>query len=132
MHAMHEVPAWVIWAPSAAFFLGLLGAWVAYLKSPELPGKVAAAVPALYRFLTHKWYFDELYDAVFVRPAFAIGRLLWVRGDQGLIDRFGPDGAAAVVAGGTRLTQRFQSGYVYSYALMMLIGLAALTAWISR
>ena len=130
MHAMHEVPAWVVWAPSAAFALGLLGAWVAYIRSPTLPGKVAGAIPALYRFLTHKWYFDELYDAIFVRPAFAIGRFLWVRGDQQVIDRFGPDGAAAAVAGGSRLAARFQSGYVYSYALVMLIGLAAAVAFL--
>jgi NADH-quinone oxidoreductase subunit L len=129
MHAMHEVPAWVVWTPSLAFFLGLIGAYVAYLRSPELPAKAAAALPALYAFLTHKWYFDELYDAIFVRPSFAIGRFLWVRGDQGIIDRFGPDGAAAVVAGGARAAKRFQSGYVYTYALVMLIGLAAAVAW---
>jgi NADH-quinone oxidoreductase subunit L len=129
MHAMHEVPAWVIWTPSVAFFTGLAAAWFAYLKSPDLPGKVAGAVPALYRFLTHKWYFDELYDAIFVKPAFAIGRLLWVRGDQRIIDRFGPDGVAAAVAGGARAAGRFQSGFVYSYALVMLIGLAAAAAW---
>ena len=130
MHAMHEVPAWVVWTPSVAFALGLFAAWVAYLRSPDLPGKVAGAVPALYRFLTHKWYFDELYDAIFVRPAFAIGRFLWVRGDQQVIDRFGPDGAAAAVSGGARLASRFQSGYVYSYALVMLIGLAAAAAFL--
>jgi NADH-quinone oxidoreductase subunit L len=129
MHAMHEVPAWVVWTPSVSFFAGLAAAWFAYLKSPDLPGKVAGAVPALYRFLTHKWYFDELYDAIFVRPAFAIGRFLWVRGDQQTIDRFGPDGAAAAVASGARAAGRFQSGYVYSYALVMLIGLAAAAAW---
>ena len=129
MHAMHEVPAWVVWTPSVAFFAGLAAAWFAYLKSPDLPGRVAGAVPALYRFLTHKWYFDELYDAIFVKPAFAIGRFLWVRGDQQTIDRFGPDGAAAVVASGARAAGRFQSGYVYSYALVMLIGLAAAAAW---
>ena len=129
MHAMHEVPAWVVWTPSVAFFVGLGAAWFAYLKSPELPGKVAGAVPALYRFLTHKWYFDELYDAIFVRPAFAVGRFLWVRGDQQTIDRFGPDGVAAAVATGARAAGRFQSGFVYSYALVMLIGLAAAAAW---
>ncbi len=127
--AMEHVPAAIVWAPAVTFFLGLVGAWYAYLKAPELPGKVAGAVPALYRFLTHKWYFDELYDAIFVRPAFAIGRLLWVRGDQQTIDRFGPDGAAAAIAGGARVAKRFQSGYVYSYALVMLIGLAAAAAW---
>jgi NADH-quinone oxidoreductase subunit L len=129
MHAMHEVPAWVVWTPSVAFALGLFGAWLAYLKAPELPGRVAAAMPAAYAFLTHKWYFDELYDALFVRPAFAIGHLLWVRGDQQIIDRFGPDGAAAAVAAGARVARRFQSGFVYSYALVMLIGLAAAVAW---
>ena len=129
MEAMHHVPAWVVWTPAAAFFLGLAGAWVAYLRAPEVPGRVAGAVPALYRFLTHKWYFDELYDAVFVRPAFAIGRMLWVRGDQGIIDRFGPDGAASAVDFGARTAKRFQSGYVYSYALVMLVGLAATAAW---
>ncbi len=129
MHAMHEVPAWVVWTPSVAFFLGLAGAWIFYLRSPGLPAKVAAAVPALYAFLTHKWYFDELYDALFVRPSFAIGRLFWVRGDQNIIDRFGPDGAAAAVSAGARATRRFQSGYVYSYALVMLVGLAAAAAW---
>jgi NADH-quinone oxidoreductase subunit L len=129
MHAMHEVPAWVAWTPSVAFFAGLGGAWFSYLKSPDLPGKVAGAVPALYRFLTHKWYFDELYDAIFVKPAFAIGRFLWVRGDQQTIDRFGPDGAAAAVASGARAAGRFQSGYVYSYGLVMLIGVAAAAAW---
>ena len=129
MHAMHEVPTWVVWTPAAAFFLGLFAAWVAYLKSPQIPGKVAGAMPAAYAFLTHKWYFDELYDAIFVRPAFAIGRFLWVRGDQQVIDRFGPDGAAAGVAAAARTAKRFQSGYVYSYALVMLIGLAAAAAW---
>ena len=129
MHAMHEVPTWVVWAPSIVFFLGLAAAWYAYLKAPELPARVAGAVPALYAFLTHKWYFDELYDAIFVRPAFAIGRFLWVRGDQQTIDRFGPDGAAAAIAGGARVAGRFQSGYVYTYALVMLIGLAAAAAW---
>lgn len=129
MHAMHEVPTWVVWAPAAAFFIGLIAAWVAYLKSPDIPAKFAGAVPAVYAFLTHKWYFDELYDAIFVRPAFSVGRFLWVRGDQQVIDRFGPDGAAAGVAAAARSAKRFQSGYVYSYALVMLIGLAAAAAW---
>jgi NADH-quinone oxidoreductase subunit L len=129
MEAMHHVPDWVVWTPSIAFVLGLAGAWYAYLRAPELPARVAAAVPALYAFLTHKWYFDALYDAIFVRPAFAIGRFLWVRGDQQVIDRFGPDGAAAAIAGGARVAGRFQSGYVYSYALVMLVGLAVAAAW---
>jgi len=131
-HAMHDVPTWVVWTPAAAFFLGLYAAWHAYLRRPETPARWARGLSGLYDFLVHKWYFDELYNALFVRPAFAIGRFFWVRGDQRTIDRFGPDGAAAAVAAGSRLAGRFQSGLVYSYALVMLIGLAAGAAWLSR
>src|SRR3546814_13308732 len=73
----------------------------------------------------HKWYFDELYDALFVRPAFALGRFFWKRGDEGTIDRFGPDGVAAVIVGGSVAARRLQSGYVYTYDLVMLLGIAA-------
>ena len=83
----------------------------------------------LHQFLYNKWYFDELYNILFVKPAFAIGRFFWKRGDEGTIDRFGPDGAAALVAGGTRLAVRLQSGYVYGYAFVMLLGLVGLASW---
>ena len=83
----------------------------------------------LYRFLLNKWYWDELYDFLFVRPAFALGRIFWKRGDQGLIDRFGPNGFAELVVEGNKLAARFQSGYLASYALVMLIGLAAAATW---
>jgi len=129
MHAMHGVPLWVKLAPAVVMLTGLLIAWLAYIRSPGFPAKFTATFGALYDFLLHKWYFDELYDVVFVRPAFAIGRFLWKRGDQGTIDRFGPNGAAALVAGGSRLTARLQSGYVYTYALVMLLGLAAAATW---
>ena len=80
-------------------------------------------------FLLNKWYFDELYDFLFVRPAFALGRFFWKRGDQKTIDRFGPDGAAWVVQTGAVVSRRLQSGYVYTYALVMLLGLAAAATW---
>ncbi len=83
----------------------------------------------LHRFLYNKWFFDELYDFLFVRPAFKLGRLLWRRGDQGTIDRFGPDGVAAVVARGSVAARQLQTGYVYTYALVMLIGVAAAATW---
>ncbi len=83
----------------------------------------------LYRFLLNKWYFDEIYDALLVRPSVWLGRLLWKRGDEGTIDRFGPDGAAAAVFAGTRLTARIQTGYLYTYALVMLLGVAAAMTW---
>ncbi len=129
MEALHHVPGWVVAAPSVAFFAGLLGAYVAYIARPGLPGAVVAAVPALYRFLSEKWYFDKLYDLIFVRPSMALGRFFWVRGDQKTIDALGPDGAAAVVAGGALAARRLQSGQLYAYALVMLIGIGALAAW---
>ncbi len=129
MEAAEHVPSWMVAAPSVAFFAGLGLAWFYYLAKPELPARIAAAMPGLYAFLTHKWYFDELYDAIFVQPAFAIGRFLWVRGDQGIIDRFGPDGVAGAVRGSAVLARRFQSGYVYTYALVMIVGVAAAAAF---
>jgi len=130
IEAMERVPEWVVWTPAAMFFIGLGVAWWAYMRSTDLPAKFVASNRGLYAFLTHKWYFDELYDAVFVRPAFAIGRFFWMRGDAGLIDRFGPDGVAALVADGAAAAKRFQSGRLTAYALVMLIGLAAGATWV--
>ena len=133
MHAMHEVPVPIKLSASVAMLLGLLTAWAAYIRSPQLPSQVSDQFRILYRFLLHKWYFDELYDLIFVRPAFAIGRLFWHRGDEGTIDRFGPNGSAWLVQVGSRVAGRFQTGYVYTYAFVMLIGLTAAVTWaISR
>ncbi len=76
----------------------------------------------LYRFLLNKWYSDEIYDVLLVRPALWLGRMLWKKGDEGTIDRFGPDGAAAAVVAGTRITARIQTGYLYTYALGDALG----------
>jgi NADH-quinone oxidoreductase subunit L len=83
----------------------------------------------LYQFLLNNWYFDELYDAVFVKPSMAIGRFLWKAGDEGTIDRFGPNGSASVVRLGSVVAAKLQSGYVYTYAFVMLIGLTAAVTW---
>ena len=129
MHASHQVPTWVKWSPFAVMVSGLLVAWIAYIRSTDLPGKVVSHFYVVYDFLLNKWYIDELYDLLFVRPAFWLGRIFWKGGDQGTIDRFGPNGAAAVVVAGGRVTRALQSGYLYSYALVMLIGLAAAVTW---
>ncbi|WP_315761050.1 NADH-quinone oxidoreductase subunit L [Sphingomonas sp. Y38-1Y] len=129
MHAMHEVPTLVKYAATIVMILGLLTAIYAYLIRPGFPARFAEQFRVLHRFLLHKWYFDELYDLLFVKPAFAFGRLFWKAGDEGTIDRFGPNGSAAVVALGSRVAGRVQSGYVYSYAFVMLIGLTAAVTW---
>ena len=108
---------------------GLLAALAFYIWSTDLPRKVSEHMRVLYTFFLRKWYFDEIFHFLFVRPAFWIGGFFWKKGDEGTIDRFGPDGAAALVAGGNRLTARLQSGYLYTYALVMLLGLAAATTW---
>ena len=129
MHSMHEVPLLVKLSATIAMLTGLFVAWQAYIRSTDIPARFTAQFEILYRFLLNKWYFDELYDLLFVRPAFAIGRLLWHRGDERTIDRFGPNGSAAVVALGSRVAMRAQTGYLYTYAFVMLIGLTAAVTW---
>jgi len=130
MHAMHQVPHLVKYAAFIVMVLGLLIAWLAYIRDTSIPGKVAGQLGPIYQFLFNKWYFDELYNFLFVKPAFWLGRVFWQRGDIGLIDRFGPDGSAWVVEKGAVLAKRVQSGYLYSYALVMLLGLVAAISWV--
>jgi NADH-quinone oxidoreductase subunit L len=129
MHAMHEVPLWVKLSSTVAMLTGSLVAYVMYQLSKDAPQRLATAFAPLYRFFLNKWYFDELYDAVFVRPAFWFGRLFWKQGDIGIIDRFGPNGSAAVVSFGSKLAVKMQSGYLYTYALVMLLGLVTAVSW---
>jgi NADH-quinone oxidoreductase subunit L len=129
MHAMHEVPLLVKLSATIVMILGLALAWWAYIKDTSVPARFTATFPAIYRFLLNKWYWDELYNLIFVKPSFWFGRLFWKKGDEGTIDRFGPHGAAEVVLQGSRLAVRFQTGYLYSYAFVMLLGLVGLATW---
>ena len=126
---MEHVSALVSLSPSLFMLGGLLVAYYMYVVDRTAPRRLAAEFPALYRFLLNKWYFDELYDFIFVRPAFAIGRLFWKGGDGAVIDGFGPDGVSARVLDVARSSVRLQTGYVYHYAFAMLLGAAALTTW---
>jgi NADH-quinone oxidoreductase subunit L len=109
--------------------IGFAIAWQFYIRDPRLPVELARQQEPLYRFLLNKWYFDEIYDFLFVRPAFRLGRLLWRGGDGWLIDGFGPDGVSARVLDVTRNVIRLQTGYLYHYAFAMLIGVAALITY---
>ena len=128
LHAMHELPEWVPWAPTIAMAAGFGIAYVYYISAPWLPAATAKAFRPLYLFLLNKWYFDELYDAIVVRPAFAIGNFLWKVGDIKIINGL-IDGTAAGVYAVTQRAVRFQTGYVYQYAFVMLIGVAALVSY---
>jgi len=109
--------------------IGFLIAFYYYILRPELPAQMAAKRGLLYLFLYNKWYFDELYHFLFVRPALWLGRVLWKIGDGRIIDGLGPDGISARVLDATRGAIRLQSGYVYQYAFVMIIGVVALATW---
>ena len=130
MESIEHIPTLAKLSATFAMLAGLLIALWAYVWDKSLPSRVAGSARGLYAFLLNKWYFDELYDILFVRPAFALGRLLWKRGDQGTIDRFGPNGAAWLVQASGVISRKMQSGYVYTYALVMLLGLAAAATWV--
>ena len=120
---------WVEFAPLTVTIIGFAIAYYYYILHPDLPKKLADRKGMLYLFLYNKWYFDELYDLLFVRPAMRLGCFLWKRGDGTVIDGLGPDGIAARVLDASRGAVRLQTGYVYHYALAMLLGVVALATW---
>jgi NADH-quinone oxidoreductase subunit L len=126
---MEQLPLSVSLLPTVMMLIGFAVAWQFYIISPAIPAALARWFKPLYLFLLNKWYFDEIYDALLVRPTIALGRLLWKGGDGWLIDGFGPDGVSARVLEVTRNVVRLQTGYLYHYALTMLVGVAALVTW---
>ncbi|HEV7278124.1 MAG TPA: NADH-quinone oxidoreductase subunit L [Devosiaceae bacterium] len=127
--AAHHVPLWVKWSATIAMLIGFVAAWWMYIRDPAMPGRIAAANPGLYQFLLNKWYFDELYNFLFVRPAKWVGTVLWRQFDDSLIDRTLVEGLGDRVRGVTTQVVRLQSGYLYHYAFVMLIGIAVLLTW---
>ena len=126
---MHHAPYLVTVLPTVMMAVGFVIAWEFYMRRPQLPAELARQHDALYRFLLNKWYFDEIYDAIIVRPTLWLARLLWKGGDGWLIDGFGPDGVSARVLEVTQGAVRLQTGYLYHYAFAMLIGVAAFITW---
>ena len=115
--------------PTVMMALGFAVSWYFYIREPRIPVELARQHDVLYRFLLNKWYFDEIYDFLLVRPAKWLGTTLWKRGDGWLIDGFGPDGVSARVLDVTRNVVRLQTGYLYHYAFAMLIGAAMLITY---
>ena len=129
MHAMHDVPFMVKVLPFLAMASGLALSYWFYMVNPGIPAQLVNRFQRLHAFLFNKWYFDELYDRLFVRNAKALGSFLWKAGDAGIIDRYGPDGIAASTLYTARKAVRLQTGYVYHYAFAMLIGVAAFVSY---
>jgi NADH-quinone oxidoreductase subunit L len=126
---MEHLPLTVTLAPTIMMVIGLLVAAYFYLFRPDIPEALARDQGVLYRFLLNAWYFDRIYDFIFVRPALWLGRVFWKGGDGFVIDGFGPDGVSARVLDVTRNVVRLQTGYLYHYAFAMLIGVAAFVTW---
>jgi NADH-quinone oxidoreductase subunit L len=127
--AAHHVPTWVKWSPFIAMLLGFGAAWYMYMVDKGMPSRIAATNPGLYKFLLNKWYFDELYNFLFVRPALYVGRALWKGFDDWLVDQTIVEGLGNRVKDVTSRVVKLQSGYLYHYAFVMLIGIAALLTW---
>jgi NADH-quinone oxidoreductase subunit L len=122
-------PAIIGFLPLIFALAGIAVAYWAYILDPDLPARFVMQFRALYLFVLNKWYFDELYDALLVRPAMALGRGLWKQGDGAVIDGLGPDGLAATTVRLAVRASRLQTGYVYHYAFVMLIGVVAFVTW---
>ncbi len=131
LHQAHEAPNWVKVSPFIAMVLGFLLAFQFYIRRPELPGKLATQQRPLYLFLLNKWYFDELYNVIFVKPAFWLGNFLWKKGDGVVIDGALNGVAMGIIPFFTKLAGRWQSGYVFTYAFAMVLGIAALLTWMT-
>ena len=115
--------------PPVMMLTGFFIAYLLYIRRPEWPSRIAAEHDLIYNFLLNKWYFDEIYRFIFVRPMGWLARLLWKGGDGFVIDGFGPDGVASTVQRMTRGIVTLQTGYVYHYAFVMLLGVAGLVSW---
>ncbi len=131
LHEAHYVPTWVKLSPFVVMLIGLATAYWFYIVNPSLPKRLAENQRPLYLFLFNKWYFDEIYDFVFVQPSLALGRLLWRRGDGNVIDGSLNGVAMGIIPFFTRLAGRAQSGYIFTYAFAMVIGIAVLVTWMT-
>ncbi|WP_420432605.1 NADH-quinone oxidoreductase subunit L [Hyphobacterium sp.] len=128
-HGGHHPPTWVLFTPLAVTILGFILAWIFYIRFAGFGARLASREGPLHSFLLNKWYFDEIYNFVFVRGARALGDLFWKVGDARIIDGLGPNGFAASALAAARRLSKAQSGYLYHYAFVMLIGVVALTLW---
>jgi len=129
VEAAHHVPFFISYMPLVLGLLGIWAAWYAYISKPDLPGIWARNFRPIYLFLLNKWYFDELYDFLFVRPAFWLGHGLWKKGDGAVIDGLGPDGVSEATVDFSVIVSRLQTGYMFHYAFAMLIGVVLLVSW---
>ena len=128
----HDFPAWVLWAPLIVSVLGFILAWFMYIFRDGTEKRIAGEGGPLYNFLLNKWYIDELYEATIIRFTRFLGDVFWKVGDVGIIDRFGPNGVAGFAMATAKRVSKFQSGYLFHYAFVMLLGVAVIIALVFR
>ncbi|MCF8509219.1 MAG: NADH-quinone oxidoreductase subunit L, partial [Hyphomonadaceae bacterium] len=126
----HELPLWVVWAPFVVTMTGLIGAIIFYLMAPGVPRRMAANGGPMHSFLSHKWYFDEIYNFVFVKGTAALGDLFWKVGDKKIIDGMGPDGVTGVAKAGAGGLSKLHTGYIFHYALVVLLSAVIFVAFV--
>ena len=129
MENAHHVPNWVKLLPIALAASGVALAVLFYSVMTSMPAWFSTTFRPIHQLFYNKWYFDELYDAIFVKPAVRLGAKLWQRGDRDTIDGFGPDGMSALVYRVSGFCSRIQTGFVFHYAFAMLIGVVVLVSW---
>jgi len=129
IHAAHDVPTWVKVSPFVAMMLGFALSWTFYIWRKDFPARLAATFPDAYQFLLNKWYFDEVYDVIFVRSAKWLGTFLWKRGDGAVVDGAINGLTMRFVPMLTRLAGRAQSGFLFTYAFAMILGVGAIITW---
>lgn len=126
----HELPVWVVWAPFVVTVTGFVGAIIFYLLAPGVPRRMAENGGPMHAFLSHKWYFDEIYRFIFVKGAAVLGDLFWKIGDRKIIDGMGPDGVTGVAKAGASGLSRLHTGYIFHYALVILLSAVIFAAFI--
>ena len=123
-------PLWFLLLTPTLVILSIPLAYYLFLKNRNLPERLANINKPLYQFLLNKWYFDELYDVLFVKPSKKLGLFLWKFFDLKIIDGFGPDGISSMIKKFSVKANKFQSGYIYQYAFVMLLGFSALLTFL--
>jgi len=129
VEAAHKVPKWVKYLPLLVASIGIALAYLLYILYPAIPGKIVRWFKPIYTLIFNKYYFDQLYNVLFVKTAHWLGRIFWIGGDQNIIDRFGPNGSAAASQKIAAIFSRFQSGYVFQYAFVMMIAVIGILSW---
>jgi NADH-quinone oxidoreductase subunit L len=124
------LPLWVVWAPFVDTMTGFIGAIIFYLMAPGVPRRMAENGGPMHSFLSHKWYFDEIYNFVFVKGTAALGDLFWKVGDKKIIDGMGPDGITGIAKAGAGGLSKLHTGYIFHYALVVLLSAVIFVAFV--